>query len=314
MTKRHPSPPPVSQTGAGRNRRLTPRRSVQDNVRAAAGWVLERTLASLAPVDSFLDSVSGPLRRARPGAAHRAGDGKPALAAAARSRHRRGEQPEVRADRAGPPCAAAHRRLPAALPRPRAAARRRPRGGRAGEPAHPSRRRELRQRRSAGHRPRPASRRVAGRSGRSGAEAGDRDEPSRFPRRALARPLRPRAHSRSPRRQQQRQAAPAPRLPRPRRPRAFGGRADRRRPGGRAGGPVAARSDRAPRQLPGHGGLCGRPLLRPGRGEPGGGADPASPRRRADSDAAAAPGGKASPCSPPNPRSSSRWPTCRPPA
>ncbi|HZF10601.1 MAG TPA: transcription antitermination factor NusB [Thermoanaerobaculia bacterium] len=57
MTKRHPSPPPVSQTGAGRNRRLTPRRSVQDNVRAAAGWVLERTLASLAPVDSFLDSV-----------------------------------------------------------------------------------------------------------------------------------------------------------------------------------------------------------------------------------------------------------------
>jgi len=57
MTKRHTSPPPVSQTGAGRNRRLTPRRSVQDNVRAAAGWVLDRTLASLAPVDSFLDSV-----------------------------------------------------------------------------------------------------------------------------------------------------------------------------------------------------------------------------------------------------------------
>jgi 16S rRNA (cytosine967-C5)-methyltransferase len=57
MSKRHPTPPPVSQTGSGRSRRLTPRRSTQDNLRAAAGWVLERTLASLAPVDSFLDSV-----------------------------------------------------------------------------------------------------------------------------------------------------------------------------------------------------------------------------------------------------------------
>ncbi len=57
MSKRHPTPPPVSQTGAGRSRRLTPRRSTQDNLRAAAGWVLERTLASLSPVDSFLDSV-----------------------------------------------------------------------------------------------------------------------------------------------------------------------------------------------------------------------------------------------------------------
>jgi 16S rRNA (cytosine967-C5)-methyltransferase len=57
MSKRHASPPPASQTGAGRSRRLTPRRTTQDNVRAAAGWVLDRTLASLAPVDSFLDSV-----------------------------------------------------------------------------------------------------------------------------------------------------------------------------------------------------------------------------------------------------------------
>jgi 16S rRNA (cytosine967-C5)-methyltransferase len=57
MSKRHPTAPPVSQTGAGRSRRLTPRRSTQDNLRAAAGWVLERTLASLSPVDSFLDSV-----------------------------------------------------------------------------------------------------------------------------------------------------------------------------------------------------------------------------------------------------------------
>ena len=37
---------------------MTPRRSSpQDNVRAAAGWVLERTLLSLAPVESFLDSA-----------------------------------------------------------------------------------------------------------------------------------------------------------------------------------------------------------------------------------------------------------------
>jgi 16S rRNA (cytosine967-C5)-methyltransferase len=57
MSKRHISAPPVSQTGAGRNRRMTPKRSTQDNLRAAAGWVLDRTLASLAPVDSFLDSV-----------------------------------------------------------------------------------------------------------------------------------------------------------------------------------------------------------------------------------------------------------------
>jgi 16S rRNA (cytosine967-C5)-methyltransferase len=54
MSKRRFTPPPASQTGAGRNRRLTPRRTPQDNVRAAAGWVLERTLNSLAPADSFL--------------------------------------------------------------------------------------------------------------------------------------------------------------------------------------------------------------------------------------------------------------------
>jgi 16S rRNA (cytosine967-C5)-methyltransferase len=47
----------ASQTGAGRNRRQTPRRTPQDNVRAAAGWVLERTLRSLAPVESYLDSA-----------------------------------------------------------------------------------------------------------------------------------------------------------------------------------------------------------------------------------------------------------------
>ncbi|HEX9943337.1 MAG TPA: transcription antitermination factor NusB [Thermoanaerobaculia bacterium] len=57
MSKRHFSPPLASQTGAGRSRRFTPRRTPQDNVRVAAAWVLERTLQSLAPADSFLDSA-----------------------------------------------------------------------------------------------------------------------------------------------------------------------------------------------------------------------------------------------------------------
>jgi 16S rRNA (cytosine967-C5)-methyltransferase len=48
--------PVLNQTG-GPARRLTPRRTPQDNVRAAAGWVLERTLKSLSPVESFLDSA-----------------------------------------------------------------------------------------------------------------------------------------------------------------------------------------------------------------------------------------------------------------
>src|SRR4051794_22482765 len=54
MSKRHFEPPATSQTGPGRSRRMSAR---QDNVRAAAAWVLERTLASLAPADSFLDSA-----------------------------------------------------------------------------------------------------------------------------------------------------------------------------------------------------------------------------------------------------------------
>ncbi|HXT52716.1 MAG TPA: transcription antitermination factor NusB [Thermoanaerobaculia bacterium] len=37
-----------------RTRRLTPRRSPEDNVRAAAAWVLERTLAASSPVELFL--------------------------------------------------------------------------------------------------------------------------------------------------------------------------------------------------------------------------------------------------------------------
>ncbi|HEV2854044.1 MAG TPA: transcription antitermination factor NusB [Thermoanaerobaculia bacterium] len=55
MSRRHFSPPLTPQTGAGRGR--PPRRTPQDNVRAAAAWVLERTLQSLAPADSFLDSA-----------------------------------------------------------------------------------------------------------------------------------------------------------------------------------------------------------------------------------------------------------------
>src|SRR3954467_9940138 len=54
MSKRAFEPPATSQTGPGRSRRMSSR---QDNVRAAAAWVLERTLASLAPADSFLDST-----------------------------------------------------------------------------------------------------------------------------------------------------------------------------------------------------------------------------------------------------------------
>ncbi len=54
MSKRHFAPPATSQTGPGRSRRMSSR---QDNVRAAAAWVLERTLQSLAPADSFLDSA-----------------------------------------------------------------------------------------------------------------------------------------------------------------------------------------------------------------------------------------------------------------
>lgn len=57
MSKRPFAPPPASQTGAGRSRRLTARRTPQDNVRVAAAWVLERTLQSLAPADSFLEAA-----------------------------------------------------------------------------------------------------------------------------------------------------------------------------------------------------------------------------------------------------------------
>ncbi len=51
--RRDPVPPP----DIVRSRKLTPRRTPQDNVRAAAGWVLDRTLQSLAPVESFLDTA-----------------------------------------------------------------------------------------------------------------------------------------------------------------------------------------------------------------------------------------------------------------
>src|SRR3954447_26716191 len=54
MSKRHFAPPATSQTRPGRSRRFNSR---QDSVRAAAAWVLDRTLQSLAPADSFLDSA-----------------------------------------------------------------------------------------------------------------------------------------------------------------------------------------------------------------------------------------------------------------
>ncbi len=47
----------ASQLGNTRSRKLTPRRTPQDNVRAAASWVLDRTLQSLSPVESFLDTA-----------------------------------------------------------------------------------------------------------------------------------------------------------------------------------------------------------------------------------------------------------------
>ncbi|MFL6290262.1 MAG: transcription antitermination protein NusB, partial [Thermoanaerobaculia bacterium] len=55
--RREHSPAVLPQLGNTRSRKLTPRRTPQDNVRAAAGWVLERTLQSLAPVDSFLGTA-----------------------------------------------------------------------------------------------------------------------------------------------------------------------------------------------------------------------------------------------------------------
>jgi 16S rRNA (cytosine967-C5)-methyltransferase len=48
---------PVPQLGNVRSRKLTPRRTPQDNVRVAAGWVLERTLQSMAPAESFLGAA-----------------------------------------------------------------------------------------------------------------------------------------------------------------------------------------------------------------------------------------------------------------
>jgi 16S rRNA (cytosine967-C5)-methyltransferase len=48
---------PVPQLGNVRSRKLTPRRTPQDNVRVAAGWVLERTLQSMAPAESFLGTA-----------------------------------------------------------------------------------------------------------------------------------------------------------------------------------------------------------------------------------------------------------------
>ena len=52
-----PTARPVrSQVGPSQKRDV--RRTPQDSVRVAAAWVVERTLASLAPVDSFLATVA----------------------------------------------------------------------------------------------------------------------------------------------------------------------------------------------------------------------------------------------------------------
>ena len=53
MRKKEPAP----QLGNIKSRKLTPRRTPQDNVRAAAGWVLDRTLQSMAPAESFLGTA-----------------------------------------------------------------------------------------------------------------------------------------------------------------------------------------------------------------------------------------------------------------
>ena len=43
MTRHRPSQPSPSEPGAGRNRRMTPRRTPQDNVRAAADKIIAGT-------------------------------------------------------------------------------------------------------------------------------------------------------------------------------------------------------------------------------------------------------------------------------
>jgi len=55
--RRAPAPRPV-RSQVGPSRRMDVRRTPQDSVRVAAAWVVERTLASLAPVDSFLATVT----------------------------------------------------------------------------------------------------------------------------------------------------------------------------------------------------------------------------------------------------------------
>ncbi|HEX7184289.1 MAG TPA: transcription antitermination factor NusB [Thermoanaerobaculia bacterium] len=55
MSKRRDPIPTIARPGAAR--RAAPGRTPQDNVRAAAAWVLERTLRSLAPAESYLESA-----------------------------------------------------------------------------------------------------------------------------------------------------------------------------------------------------------------------------------------------------------------
>ena len=57
MPRRRTSPPHGGHSQGGRSRRVSIRRSPQDNVRVSAAWVVERTLASLAPTNSFLETA-----------------------------------------------------------------------------------------------------------------------------------------------------------------------------------------------------------------------------------------------------------------
>ena len=221
-------------------------------MRAAAGWVLERTLQSLAPgrnrsstaaLARFDERDQGLLRELVMGSLRWLRRLDHVIAA--------GEQPALRPDRDGAPLAAAHRRLPAPVPRPGARARRGPRGRGAGAPAHPPRRRELRQRRAAPHR----ARRRAWRAGRSrspircGGWRSRRAIPTSSSARWLERFGRERT-LRAAGRQQPAQADAAPRLPRPRRARAAGRGADRRGAGGGARGALAARASPCAAAIP----------------------------------------------------------------
>ena len=205
MSKRHFSSRRRPRPAPGRSRR--PQRRRQDNVRAAAGLGARADPAVAGAGRLLPRQRAAALRRARPGAAARAGDGEPALAAPARPRDRRR------------PAAARFEQIEEVLRSPlRIATYQLLFLDRV--PAHAAVHEAVEQAHQLTHRggasfvngvlrriaraPRLEDWPVEG--GRSGAPAGDREEPSRLPRRALARPLRHRAHARPARRQQPRRS------------------------------------------------------------------------------------------------------------